>query len=193
MAWICSRRALTLPFLKIHRDGSYILALTQAPFHIDFLASTYHNSAFCIINISLLKRKRYYMFVNCTFSLVAIHVFGFINANSLENHEDPALLISGVLKPVFTVSDWNQKFMLLKLNLVSILFTHWLRFSHERLNRSKEYKQRRVRIWSRPAVSCDGLFRCEDPPFFGVLWEERFSLAWEKGRIIHEVISPRGR
>ncbi len=58
------------------------------------------------------------MFVNCTFSLVAIHVFGFINANPLENHEDPALLISGVLKPVFTVSDWNRKFMLLKINLV---------------------------------------------------------------------------
>lgn len=39
------------------------------------------------------------MFANCTFSFVNLHVFGFINANPLEDQEDPAPLISGVLKP----------------------------------------------------------------------------------------------
>lgn len=39
------------------------------------------------------------MFANCTFSFVDLHVFGLINANPLENQEDPPLLISGVLKP----------------------------------------------------------------------------------------------
>lgn len=44
------------------------------------------------------------MFVNCTFSLVDLHVFGLIHFNPLgieedQDQENPALLISSVPKP----------------------------------------------------------------------------------------------
>lgn len=44
------------------------------------------------------------MFANCTFSFVDLHVFGLINANPLENQEEPAVLIFGVLKPKVRVA-----------------------------------------------------------------------------------------
>lgn len=58
------------------------------------------------------------MFANSTFSLVTLHVFGFINANPLENHEDPALLISDVLKPVFYSLCLKPKVHVAKTRLV---------------------------------------------------------------------------
>lgn len=128
------------------------------------------------------------MFVNCTFSLVDLHEFGLIHLNppGIEgNQEDPALLISSVPKPKVDADQAKLVEFCIQTDSSSVKgASAAARCTNRGLSKSDPG----------PAVTSERLLLREDPPLLAFCGESDFSLAGEKrGRVLNEVISPKGR